>query len=577
MIVMMEPQLQINKRAKIILICFFFWMVVVIVRLYYLQIIRHEELFQRANRQYEHTYLYRPERGSIYDRNYRLLAGTTELESVFLDPGLIINTSHLSKTLAGMLEIDDQDLSERIAKGKNFIWVKRKISLQEANMIKDAGLGGVSLTKERQRAYPEKDLAAHVLGFVGVDQQGLAGIEVFYDDILGEAPYWLKGQQDALGGRVYLPEDLLQTLPAGEDIVLSLDGVIQYIAEKELGLQVSRLKAKSGVVIIMDPVTGEILALAVQPGFDPSNYQDYPREKWRNKAVSDIYEPGSIFKVVPLSAALEEALVSPQDNFYCGNGIAHFGRMIIHDIHPYGWLSLGDVISHSSNIGTIQVSQRLGENLLYHYIEKFGFGSKTGIDLPGESPGIFRPLRNWSRTSLPAITIGQEIGVTPIQLLRAYAAIANGGYIIEPKVVRAIIERGQPKEILSASKPRKILSSVTCKKVTSILIHAVKEGTGKNASLPTYTVAGKTGTAQKFDPSTNSYSDKRSIASFVGFVPAHHANIVLLVMLDEPQGESLGGIAAAPVFREVAKQVLRYLRVPPDKETKGVKFCILTE
>jgi len=560
-----DPRRSLNKRGKIILICFFLWMGVVVGRFYHLQIIKHEELFQKANKQYERTYLYRPERGNIYDRNHRLLACTIELDSVFLDAAMITNTSHLSKTLAGILEVDNQDLSKRIAGGKNFIWVKRKISTDEAKSIKDAGLGGVGLIKEGQRLYPERGLAAQVLGFVGMDQQGLAGIEYFYDDLLGEESFWLKEHQDAFGRKLYLPDDLLQTLPAGKDIVLSLDRTIQHIVEKELALQVNRLKAKAGVAIIMDPFTGEILALAVQPAFDPSYYPHYPPEKWRNRAVSDIYEPGSTFKLIPLSAALEESLVSPQDRFYCGNGIANFGSIVIHDIHPYDWLSLADVISHSSNIGTIQVSQRLGSNQLYHYIKKFGFGAKTGIELPGESPGIFRPLRNWSKTSLPAITIGQEIGVTPIQLLRAYAVIANGGYVVPPKVVRAIIEPGQAKNTLSSSKPHNILSPATCEKVTSILIQAVEEGTGKEASLPNYTVAGKTGTAQKFDPATKSYSNTQSIASFVGFVPARQASMVILVMLDEPQEKSLGGIAAAPVFRKIARQVLRYLRVPPDK------------
>jgi cell division protein FtsI (penicillin-binding protein 3) len=562
---MLESQGRINRKAKVILLSFFLWMGVVVTRVYYLQIVKHDELLQKANKQYDRTYLFRPERGSIYDRYHRLLVGNIEKNSVFVDPGLVRDTSHLSKTLADILEIEKKHLSNKIASEKNFVWVKRKISPEKAKRIKDMGLAGVGLTKEEERVYPEKDLAAHILGFVGMDQQGLAGIEFFYDELLGEKSFRQKEQHDAFGRRLYLREELLQALPNGKDIVLSIDRTIQYIVEKELRLQVHRLKANAGVAIIMDPSTGELLALAVQPSFNPSCYNDYTPKKRRNKAISDIYEPGSTFKLIPLSAVIEESLVSPEDKFYCGNGIAHFGRMVIHDIHPYGWLSLRDVISLSSNIGTIQLSQKLGNNHFYQYIKKFGFGTKTGIDLPGESSGIFRSLGNWSKSSLPAITIGHEIGVTPIQLLRAYAAIANGGHLVKPTIVREIIEKGQPKEAFSSWEPRKILSNATCEKVTSILIQAVDKGTGKKASLLNYTVAGKTGTAQKYDPNIGSYSNKRFIASFVGFVPAHRAKMIILVMIDEPHKEIWGGTAAAPVFKEIAKQVLRYMAVPPDK------------
>jgi cell division protein FtsI/penicillin-binding protein 2 len=503
----MDPLTKINKRARIVLLAFFLWIAVVVIRLYYLQIINHDTLSKIASSQYEGKYFHHPIRGSIYDRNYELLAGSIET-------------------------------------------------------MEENGL------RTEQRRYPAGVLAAHLIGFVGKDCQGLAGVEYFCEDKLKKKPFWLTQQKDALGHRIYLPSDLLLSLPVSKDIVLSLDRGIQYIAEKELELQVYNLKAKAGIVIIMDPFSGEILAMAIRPSFNPSHYQNYPTKVWRNIAITDIYEPGSTFKLIPLAAALEESLVSAQDLFYCGNGKARFDGIVIHDINPYGWLSVKDIIAHSSNIGSIKISQRLGKYRLYEYIEKFGFGNKTGIDLPGESQGIVRPPKKWSRVSLASITIGHEIGVTPIQLLRAYAVIANGGYLVRPKVIRYILDnQHQPEKISVPLSRQRILSSTTCEQITSILVRGVEEGTGKKASLTYYTVAGKTGTAEKFDFTRKSYSNKKVVTSFVGFTPAYRPKIVMLVMLDEPKEKTLGGTAAAPVFGRVAQQVLTYLRVPPDKET----------
>jgi len=479
-----------------------------VARLYHLQISEHGRLSQIARRQYLKPYTYRVPRGNIYDRNLELLAGST-----------------------------------RQYEGKGQM--------------------------REQRHYPEGKLAAQVIGFVGKDLQGLAGIEYIYDHLLRKkvSPFILL--QDALGRRISLNPDGFVPASKPRDLVLTLDKTIQYIAERELERQVRRLGAKAGAAIIMDPFSGEILALAIYPSFDPNHYQDYPMRLWRNWVITDTYEPGSTFKVIVLAAALQESLVSFQERFFCENGKTKIGNVIFHDIHPYGWLSLADIIIHSSNIGSIKISQRLGKYRLYRYIKKFGFGSKTQIDLPGESPGMVRPLREWSKISLASISIGYEIGVTPIQILRAYCAIANGGYLIRPRITRYLMEYPNRRQsLLDGGSPPSILSQEVCRQIVSILIRGVEQGTGKEAYLPDYTVAGKTGTAQKFDRARNKYSHNKVIASFVGFTPAQHPRIAILVILDEPERESLGGKAAAPLFRRIARQVLTYLRVPPDKREK---------
>lgn len=408
-----------------------------------------------------------------------------------------------------------------------------------------------------QRVYPYGQLAAHVLGFTGKDGRGLEGMEFLYDGVLRGKSRRVAAGRDAHGKKFYLlerpwrPEEL-----DGRELVLTLDEAIQHIVEKELAAQMERFQARGGIAIAMEPFSGEVLALAVQPGFDPPRYPERDPQVWRNRAIADSFEPGSTFKTVVLAAALQEGLASPEEEIYCEGGTLPLGRSIaIHDPHPYRWLSVEDVIAYSSNIGTVKVARRLGKSLLHRYIRLFGFGSRTGIELPGEARGLVRSPEKWSRVSLEAIAIGQEIGVTPIQLVAAYAAIANGGSLLKPRIVRALGPQKQSNRTLI----RRILSPESSRKAAEILIQAVVQGTGIQASLEGFEVAGKTGTAQKFDPQRRAYSPDKYLSSFIGFVPARKPRIVILVAIDEPKGEVQGGLVAAPVFREIARQVLRYL------------------
>ncbi|MBI2876390.1 MAG: penicillin-binding protein 2 [Candidatus Tectomicrobia bacterium] len=407
-----------------------------------------------------------------------------------------------------------------------------------------------------QRIYPQGRLAAQVLGFTGRDGRGLEGIEYLYERLLQGRTRPVAARWDARGKGLYLLDGAGRQEVDGAELVLTLDEVIQQITERELAAQMKRCQARGGLSIVMEPFRGEILALAVQPGFDPHRYREQAPSVWRNRAITDSFEPGSIFKVVALSAALQEGLASLEEPIYCEEGTLPLGRgLAMHDLHPYGWLSLKEVIAHSSNIGTIKVARRLGKASLYRYLRLFGFGSPTGVELPGEARGLVRPPQEWSGGSLEAISIGQEIGATAMQMTVAYAAIANGGYLVRPRLIRAVGTQSRP----GPTGIRRVLSPETARLVTEALIQAVAQGTGVQAAVEGYAVAGKTGTAQKFDLQRSGYSPDRYLSSFVGFVPAHRPRIVILVAIDEPQGEVQGGAVAAPAFREIARHVLRYL------------------
>jgi cell division protein FtsI (penicillin-binding protein 3) len=337
---------------------------------------------------------------------------------------------------------------------------------------------------------------------------------------------------------------------------------VQYITEKELARQVTENRARGGVAIVMDPHSGEVLALAHQPSFNPNSFLDYRPTRWKRSAVANTYEPGSTFKVVTLAALLEEGLARPEEMIFAENGTLMLAGRAYHDVHSYRWLTVREVISKSSNIGTIKLGQRLGKQLLHHYIRKFGFGSRTGIDLPGEATGLVRGTKLWSRVSIGSVSIGYEVSVTPIQMVAAYAALANGGLLVQPRVVRKVIKAGEPAEELPSRPPKRVISSRTARVVTSILQEAVETGTGRAAAVEGYSVAGKTGTAQKFDPRLGVYSSNKYIASFVGYLPAEDPRVVILVLIDEPQGAFYGGVVAAPVFSRIAAQVVRYLKTP---------------
>lgn len=546
----------------------------VALRLVYLQVYQRAELSGRAERQQERVVKLEPRRGTIYDRMGRELAVSLDVDSVYGVPSGIDNPRQLAQQLSRILREDQRGLEQRLAGNKQFVWLSRKVEPERAEKIRELGNKEIGLRIESKRFYPKKTLAGPVLGFLGVDNEGLEGLERAYDKVLRGVNGWVIAEKDAMGRTVFPGGSGFQyKLPkSGHDILLTIDEVIQHIAEKELDAALASTFAKGGVCMVMNPQTGEVLALSVRSAargkqaFNPNEPQRSKPAEWRNRAVTDSFEPGSIFKPILAAAALEERVVHPLERFDCSAGQIQIADRVIKDAHENGVLTFTDVIADSSNVGTIQVALRLGKERFARYITVFGFGKKTGVDIPGEVSGQLKDQRLWSGVSIGSIAIGQEIGVTPIQMASAYCALANGGMVMKPYLVSEIIDRegGEGKKFQPQAVGRAITEE-TCAKVNKILQRVVETGTGQKARPAGYTAAGKTGTAQKIDQRTGKYSQKDYVSSFVGFVPAASPKLVILVMIDNPEGAvHYGGSVAGPVFKAVAEQSLAYLQVAPD-------------
>ncbi len=566
-------------RASLILFFLFLFLCTLTIRLAYLQIVKSQELEEKAQSQWKRTIKIEPQRGVIYDRRMRKLAVSLSLDSLYALPREIEDKEEIAEKLSPVLKEDPSQILDRFNKEKNFVWLLRKMPKDLAEKIKELGISnGIGLAEESKRLYPKGTLACHLLGFAGVDDQGLEGIELFYNQYIKGSPGWLLSTRDARGRSVLSRKDRFYPPSGGYNIILTIDESIQYIAERELEKVYKEQGAKSATIIVMDPETGEILALANQPSYDLNRFEDYPSDARRNRAVTDLFEPGSALKFATAAAALAEDVVKYEDRFYCEKGSLWVSKdHVIHDIKKYEWLTFPEVIEKSSNIGTIKLAQRLGPSKLYEYLCSFGLGSLTGIDLPGEVKGVLRKPRKWSGLSMAALPIGQEISVTAIQLATAASAIANGGVLMRPWVVKAIISKeGRIIKEFEPTPIRRVISQETAYKLTDILKGVVIKGTGTGAQVPGYEVAGKTGTAQKVDKRIGRYSQDKAVASFLGWVPADDPRILILVVVDEPKGLSseegilhYGGLIAAPVFKEVAQKTLCYLNVPPKKSPMG--------
>jgi cell division protein FtsI (penicillin-binding protein 3) len=464
--------------------------------------------------------------------------------------------------LARVLGQSPREVHSRLTADKSFVWIERQLEPAQAEAIADLGLKGIGLFPESRRYYPRQELAAHVLGMVGLDDRGLEGLEHQFDELLGGQPQFVVGQQDALGRIIFRQEPGRQA-PIF-DLHLTIDEVLQYITERELLRAVERSRAKAGSAVVLDPQTGEVLALANVPTYDPNHYRRVASAVRRNRAVTDTFEPGSMFKVILLAGALEEGAVGPEDRFHGEHGAIEVSGTTIRDHEKHGWLTVRQIMSQSSNVGAIKIGQKLGKSLYYHYMSGFGFGTLTGLDLPGEAPGLIRRPRAWSALSLASLSLGQEIAVTAIQMATAFAAVANGGHLVRPHVVRGITAQdGSLGRRLEPVVIRQVISPQTAQAALAMLTAVVEEGTGKEAALDAYAVSGKTGTAQKLDPATGRYSHQKVVASFVGAVPAESPRLVILVAIDEPEILRWGGSVAAPVFREIAREAMQYLKVPP--------------
>lgn len=541
----------------------------VLFRLVTLQVLQAAELTAKADRQHQKSVTFEGARGTLTDRHGKVLAMNMEVPSVFGVPTALESPSLAARHLSPVLHVRRDELEKKLRQDKSFVWLARKVEPEQGQRLEQLSLEGIGVVMEGRRFYPKGPLLAHVLGFAGMDGLGLEGLERRYESQLhGEKRITIL-QRDALGRTVF-PKGLTEKPPApGHSLTLTIDEVIQYIAEKELEEAINHARAKGGTIIVMDPQTGAILAMAVSPRFDPNAVAALTPDRWRNRALTDTYEPGSTMKVIVAAAALEEKVMMPGTMLFGENGHMIVANTTIHDHEKMGWITFAQMVQKSSNIVAAKTGMALGDQRLYRYLQSFGFGQRTEVDLPGEVSGLLKPPKEWGRRSLASISMGQEIGVTPLQLITAVAAIANNGVLMKPYVVSEIRDQKGTlvKEVLPQVK-RRVVSPETARSMTTILEGVVTSGTGTKAAIPGFRVAGKTGTAQKIDPRTGTYSATQFIGSFVGYVPAEAPRLAMIVVIDEPQGEAWGGVVSAPVFRRVGEQVLNYLGISRDDQIK---------
>jgi cell division protein FtsI (penicillin-binding protein 3) len=557
-------QNRVHVRLLIVAGVALLWTTGVFGRLSYLQLIKHGEYLARAQRQQQRTIEITPKRGIIYDRNMRALAMSVPVKSAFAVPAEIADESLAARLLSGVLGVPQDVLEARMASSRSFVWISRKLPPEKVEAIEGLNLKGVYFQDENQRFYPKRDLAAHVLGFVDPDEKGLAGIEYELDSQIRSKSEKIVVMADARqrwfdGGEAQRER--------GANVILTLDEKIQYIVQRELLAAIEKTHAIAGSVIVVNPNTGEILAMANWPRFNPNAANEAASESRMNRAVSALYEPGSTFKLITLAAAFDQDITRPNEVFDCENGAIYIAGHRIRDHKPFGLLNVADILAQSSDVGAIKIAVQLGAPKFYEYIRAFGFGSPTGVDLPGESRGLLHRLENWSAISIGSVSMGQEIGVTPIQLITAVSAIANGGLLMKPHVVQTI-KRGErvvhAEGALAATEPKRVIRPETAATLRRLMEGVVLNGTGKLARLDGWTAAGKTGSAQKIDPATGRYSPTQLIASFTGFAPISNPAVTILVSLDSPVGLHEGGQVAAPVFKRIAERVLSYLDVPRD-------------
>jgi cell division protein FtsI (penicillin-binding protein 3) len=594
------------KRARFWLVCLFFlmWAAAITGRLFWLQVVRHSEFIDRAAKQQLHTFEVAPRRGMLYDRNLRELAMTVQVDSIYADPNEIADKSEAAKALAAVVHTDPDDaqttadqIALRLAKGNSFAWIARRVTPEVAASVKALPIKGIYFEKEFQRFYPNNDLAAQTLGFVGADDTGLGGLEKKFEPELHGTPGQKYTAMDARRRVLGSNED--HPAGPGQNLVLTIDENIQFMAEGALDHAMERTHAQNGTVVVQDVHTGEILALAIRPAFNPNMARKTDPALLKNHAVSDAYEPGSVFKLVTFSAALEEKVAKPDDPIDCRGGqITIAGRVIHDDVgEHYHVIPVHEALEHSSDVAAVTLALKVGPDRFYEYLRSFGFGSRSGAELPGETRGLLRPVAKWSGSSIGSLAIGQEVAVTPLQMVSMVSTIANGGVYLPPHVLMTgqfeSGSNGQKADpggqkaaktpepmpfMLDESLPNplpqgahRVISELTAAEMRKMMEGVVLYGTGREAQLNGYSSGGKTGTAQKVDPQTHLYSKSMHIASFAGIAPVNNPEIAVAVIMDSPQGEQHGAIVSAPVFAEVAQQVLEYLGVPHDIEVRPAR------
>lgn len=576
-----EAKKWLKFRIATLLVFFLVLFIALISRALQIQVLSGKALKTLAQKQHFKTLSLQPERGVVFDRNGEKLAVSVMVDSICADPSKISNRAYVAEKIVQVLHTNRNDVLKNLSKSSSFCWLARRIPPDQAKIIEAMNLEGVFLIKEPKRFYPNGDLAGHLIGFAGLDSTGLGGLELKYEQYIKGSEQKLSRSRDAKGKMLYRIEKPAPDKEEDYDhLILTIDSRIQHMVESQLRQAVQAKGAKGGFAIVMDPRTGEILAMAIEPSFDPNNFYKYTPDKSKIKTITDCFDPGSTFKPFMAAAALQEGAVKETDMFFCENGNYRIANRVIHEAQrkKHGILSVHDIIKYSSNIGSVKIAEKLGKEKFYRYIKKFGFGSKTEIDLPGEVSGLLRPVKDWTRVDAATVAFGQGISVTAIQLITALSTIANHGVMMKPFVVRALVN--QKGEVVKSFEPtvvREVLSPSTAKRLTAILTDVVEQegGTGKNARITDISVAGKTGTSQKFDSARRVYSSERVRTSFMGFFPAKDPQVAILVTLDEPQRDKWGGMAAAPVFKNIGEQILTCfktdLREVPVTATAEVK------
>jgi cell division protein FtsI (penicillin-binding protein 3) len=583
------------KLARFWLVCGFFlvWACAITARLFWLQLVRHSEYVERAQKQQQRTFEVAPRRGVLYDRNLRELAMTVQVDSVYAVPSEIDDKHAAAHKLADAVrdpedkQTSEEQISNRLDNGHGFAWVARRVTPEVAAHVKALNLKGVYFQKEFQRFYPDNQIAAQALGYVGLDDNGLGGLEGKYDSKLHGVPGKMFAAMDA---RRHVLGSVAQEPEPGSNLQLTIDENIQFMAERALDHNMERTHADSGTVVVQDVHTGQILALAIRPTFNPNQFRHTTPALLKNHAVSDVYEPGSTFKLVTYSAALDAHVTTPDDMIDCQGGAITFNGRTIHDdkADHYGVIPVHKALEVSSDVAAVKLALKMGPDNFYKYIRDLGFGTRSGVELPGETRGLLRPVNRWGSTSIGSIAIGQEVGVTPVQLVSMVSTIANGGVYLPPHILMP-----QPPSANGQAPPQpqaqpfkagselpdplpagahRAFSTMTAAQMRKMMEGVVLYGTGKAAQLNGYSSGGKTGTAQKIDPATHTYSKTMHVASFAGIAPVNNPVIAVAVVMDNPRGGSYYGAAvSAPVFSEVAQEVLEYLNVPHDIDVRAAK------
>lgn len=588
------------RQVRFWLICFFFfaWASAIVGRLAWLQLLHHSYYVDQAQQRQQRTTEVAPRRGVLYDRNLHELAMTVQVDSIFAVPSEIDDKPTAARALSALVHTDpdddgttEQQIASRLAKSNNFIWIARRVSADVSSHVHDLDMKGIYFRKEFKRFYPDNEIAAQMLGYVGIDDNGLGGIEKQFDSDLHGSPGLINTDYDAR----HKPLGSTEKEPTpGRNLVLTIDESIQFMAEKALDHAMQRTQAASGTVIIQDVHTGQILALAVRPTFNPNGLRHASPETLRDHAVSDVYEPGSTFKLVTYSAALDQHAASPDDNIDCQGGQITLAGRVIHDNQGehYGVVPVHKALEVSSDVAAVKLALKVGPDRFYDYVRAFGFGSRSNVELPGETRGLLRPPAKWSGSSIGSIAIGQEIAVTPVQLVTMVSTIANGGVYLPPHVLMpepatdsdkklAAPQVAQVPQVAQPFKPgaelpnplpdgsHRVVSGLTAAQMRKMMEGVVLFGTGKSAQLNGYSSGGKTGTAQKINPATHTYSKTMHVASFAGFAPVNNPVIAVAIVIDNPKGAYYGADVSAPVFSEVAQQVLEYLSVPHDIDIRA--------